>query len=43
MLRLRAVQHPDGKVEVEVSGVGGPCFVPGKTPAQGFTQGPSTM
>ena len=38
MLRLKAVQCPDGKVEVELSGVGEPCFVPGKTPAQVFTQ-----
>ena len=41
MLRLKAVQRADGKVEVEVSGVGGPSFVPGKTPAQVSTQGPT--
>jgi site-specific DNA recombinase len=41
MLRLKSVQRPDGKVEVEVSGVGEPCFVPSKTPAQVFTQGPT--
>jgi hypothetical protein len=38
MLRLKAVQLPDGQVEVEVSGVGEPCFVPDKTPAQVLTQ-----
>jgi hypothetical protein len=42
MLRLKAVQRPDGKVEVEVSGVDGPSFVPGKTPAQVSTQGPTS-
>jgi hypothetical protein len=38
MLRLKAVQRPDGTVEVEVSGVFEPGFVPEKAPAQVFTQ-----
>jgi hypothetical protein len=38
MLRLKALQRPDGELEVEVSGVSGPCFVPGKIPAQVFAQ-----
>ena len=41
MLRLQALQRPDGEVEVEVSGVYEPCFVPGKIPAQVFAQGPT--
>jgi hypothetical protein len=38
ILRLKALQRPDGKVELEVSGVDDPCFMPGKTPAQVLTQ-----
>jgi hypothetical protein len=38
LLQLKAIQYPDGKLEVEAGGIASPELVQRKAPAQVFTQ-----